>query len=184
MFYLGAKGMCERGWLNALRMNSYNLVFRIVFWVFSIYKIHTIHLFLCVWKIFGPIVQIPTYLGSRGLPFFGLRVFFFQYAHAVSYEFMCQIHMIFDCYFFVVSHFIFVMAVISHCDSLSLRVLFSNFQCYLRKILSRWHHFSFLLFVFLHQSTSYNFSLFIELTSNRLIYYNTVVYRLYLAQFV
>ncbi len=76
------------------------------------------------------------------------------------------------------------MAVSSHCDRLSLRVLFSNFQRYLRKILSRWHHFSFLLFVFLHQSASHNFSLSIELTSKRLIYYNTVVYRLYLAQFV
>jgi hypothetical protein len=76
------------------------------------------------------------------------------------------------------------MAVSSHCDRLSLRVLFSNFQCYLRKILSRWHHFSFLMFGFLHQSASHNFSLPIELTSKRLIYYNTVVYRLYLAQFV
>jgi hypothetical protein len=76
------------------------------------------------------------------------------------------------------------MAVSSHCDRLSLRVFFSNFQCYLRKILSRWHHFSFLLFDFLHRSTSHNFSLSIELTSKRLIYYNTVVYRLYLAQFV
>ncbi len=76
------------------------------------------------------------------------------------------------------------MAVISHCDSLLLRVLFSNFQRYLRKILSRWHHYSFLLFGFLHQSPSHNFSLSIELTSNRLIYYNTVVYRLYLAQCV
>jgi hypothetical protein len=76
------------------------------------------------------------------------------------------------------------MAVSSHCDSLSLRVLFSNFQCYLWKIQSRWHHCSFLLFIFLHQSASHNFSLSIELTSKRLIYYNTVVYRLYLAQFV
>jgi hypothetical protein len=84
----------------------------------------------------------------------------------------------------VVGHFIFVMAVSSHCDRLSLRVLFSNFQCYLRKILSRWHHFSFLLFGFLHQSASHNFSLSSELTPKRLIYYNTVVYRLYLAQFV
>ncbi len=47
---------------------------------------------------------------------------------------------------FVVSHLIFLMAVISHCDSLSLRVLFSNFQCLQQKILSRWHHFSFLMF--------------------------------------
>ncbi len=76
------------------------------------------------------------------------------------------------------------MAVSSHCDRLSLWVLFSNFQRYLRKILSRWHHFSFLLFGFLHQSTSHNFSLSIELTCKRLIYYNTVIYRLYLAQFV
>jgi hypothetical protein len=92
--------------------------------------------------------------------------------------------MIFDRYFFVVSHFIFIMAVSSHCDRLSLKVLFSNFQRYMRKILSKWHHFSFLLFVFLHQSTSHIFSLSIELTSKRLIYYNTVVSRLYLAQFV
>ncbi len=76
------------------------------------------------------------------------------------------------------------MAVSSHSDRLLLRVLFSNFQRYLRKILSRWHHFSFLLFGFLHQSASHNFSLSIELTSKRVIYYNTVVYRLYLAQFV
>jgi hypothetical protein len=78
------------------------------------------------------------------------------------------------------------MAVSSHCDRLSLRVLFQNFQryLYLRKILSRWHHFFFLLFSFLHRSTSHNFSLSIELTSKRLIYYNTVVYRLYLVQFV
>ncbi len=76
------------------------------------------------------------------------------------------------------------MAFSSHCDSLSLKVLFSNFQRYLRKILSRWHHFSFLLFGFLHRSPFYNFSLSIELTSKRLIYYNTVIYRLYLAQFV
>ncbi len=86
--------------------------------------------------------------------------------------------------FFVDSHFLFVMAVSSHCDRLSLRGLFSNFQRYLRKILSRWHLFFFLLFAFLHQSASHNFSLSIELTSKRLIYYNTVVYRLYLAQFV
>jgi hypothetical protein len=97
---------------------------------------------------------------------------------------MCRIRIIFDRNFFVVSHFIFVMAVSSHCDRLSLRVLFSNFQCHLQKILSRWHHFSFLLFIFLHQFASHNFSLSIELTSKRLIYYNTVVYRLYLAQFV
>ena len=36
----------------------------------------------------------------------------------------------------------------------------------------------------LHRSASHNFSLSIEFTSNRLIYYKTVVYRLYLAQIV
>ncbi len=44
--------------------------------------------------------------------------------------------------------------------------------------------FFFLAVCFLRRSASHNFSLSIELTSKRLIYYNTVVYRLYLAQFV
>jgi hypothetical protein len=41
-----------------------------------------------------------------------------------------------------------------------------------------------LLLLVLHQSASHNFSLSIELTSNRLLYYKTVVDRLDLAQFV
>ncbi len=57
--------------------------------------------FVCVWKKIVPIVQILTYLGSRGLPFFGPTVFFFQYASAVLYEFMCRIRMIFWLLFFL-----------------------------------------------------------------------------------
>ncbi len=44
--------------------------------VLYIKKIVPSTFFVCVWKTFVPISQISTYLGSRGLPFFGLGVFF------------------------------------------------------------------------------------------------------------
>ncbi len=43
--------------------------------VLYIKKLYHPPFFVCVWNFFVPIVQIPTYLGSRGLPFFGQNFF-------------------------------------------------------------------------------------------------------------
>ena len=46
-------------------------------------------IFLGVLNIFVPMLQIPTYLGSRGVLLLYAR--FFQYSSAGEYEFVCQI---------------------------------------------------------------------------------------------
>ncbi len=85
----------------------------------------------------------------------------------------------------MVSHFIFLMVVINPDDCLSKRVLLSNFQCNLWKIHTIADGIICLsCCLVLHRSASHKFLLTTEFTSNSLIYYRTVVYRLYLAWIV
>ncbi len=120
----------------------------------SIKKNRTIPFFVCL-KNFRTNFTDSHQPGLKGASLFWTGVFFSFSMQALFRTKSCAEFVWFSiANFFVVNHFIFVMAVSSHCDRLSLRVLFSNFQRYLWKILSRWHHFSFLLFGFLHRSVA------------------------------
>ncbi len=125
-----------RGWLNALRMNLYNFVFRIHFWVFVISKFCTIHIFFAsVWKIWYKLYRFPPTWSHGGFPFLDLKL--------CPFSMQAQFHTnsFFDFVLFWIanfcgSHFIFLMVVNSHYDCLSLRVLLSYYQQYLRKMLN------------------------------------------------
>ena len=126
-------------------MNSYNLVFRIHFWVFVISKFCTIHIFLRPSENFWyQLYGFPPTWRQGGFPFLDLKL--------CSFSTQAQFHtnsfsnfVLFWIANFCGSHFIFLMVVNSHYDCLSLRVLLSYFQQYLRKIHSRWNHLSLLL---------------------------------------
>ncbi len=105
-------------------------------------KIRTIHLFfVCLKKNSYQLYRFPPTWAQGGFPFLDLKFFSFGMQALFHMNSCGEFVRFLIANLFVVSHFIFIMAVSSHCDSLSLRVLFSNFQRYLQKILSRWHHF-------------------------------------------